>query len=149
MSIHVLLDLGGKIDSGEVGDIEGLLLHHLHHVGLLEHSPADGRAVAALVAAVVLDVEDGLRVRGGDPWQYLDGGGAFQPVLQGAWHSGPVLRTRARAGDLPRFLDVALQGLQERRGCLGHFAGEMQTSPLQTCGILYISAIRLYREFPI
>lgn len=62
-SILVLLDLGGQIDSWKVGDIEGLLRHHLHDVTLLKHSPPDGRAVAALVAGVVLDVEDGLGVR--------------------------------------------------------------------------------------
>lgn len=113
MSVHVLLDLGGKIDSGEVGDIEGLLLHHLHHVGLLEHSPADGRAVTALVAGVVLDVEDGLGVGAGDPGQDLRGGGANHPILQCAWQSRSELRIGARAGDLPRLLDVALQGLEE------------------------------------
>ena len=45
----------------EIGGGEGLLLHHLLDVGLAEEGAADGGAVAALVAGVVLDVVDGLR----------------------------------------------------------------------------------------
>lgn len=62
MSIQVLLHRNSEIGSGKVFDIEGGLLHQLLHISFLEHSPANRRAVATLVASVVLDVEDGLRV---------------------------------------------------------------------------------------
>lgn len=99
----------GEIDAGEVGDgIEGLLLHRLLDVGLGEEEAADGGAVPALVAGIVLDVEDGFGVGGGDAGLGGKGGGAEAAVLKGGGDCVPVLGVGAGAGDLPRLLEEAL-----------------------------------------
>lgn len=113
-SVNVLLDDGVEINGREVGEGEGLLLHELFDIGILQNGASDGRAVAALVAGEVLDVVDGLREGVGDDGLLLDGGGAAEAVLHGQGQCGFVLRVRARARDLPWLLHEPLQGLHHR-----------------------------------
>lgn len=104
----------GDVNRWEIGWVEGGLLgHQLLHVGFLQDSPADRRAVAALVAGEVLDIEDGGRVRGGDHGLDERGGGAEAPVVEGVWDGVAVLWRGAGPRDLPRLLDVFPQRLEQ------------------------------------
>ena len=79
--INILLDCGSKINFGEVGRVELSLLHHLLDVRFLEDGASNWRAIATLVAAAILNVEDGFGIGGGDNGFLLSSGGAKDPVL--------------------------------------------------------------------
>lgn len=97
-----------QIDTGEICDgIEGLLLHHIVDIGPGEDGAADGRAVAALVAGVVLDVEDGFGIGGGNAGLGGVSGGAEAAVLEGVGDGVTVLGVGAGAGDLPWLFEEA------------------------------------------
>lgn len=105
--IIILLNFRCQIRPRKIIGIETLLPHHPLHVGLPQHGAADGMAVAAPVAGVVLDVVHRVGVGVGDQGLGGSGGGAEDAVLGGFREGGLVLGVGAWAGDLPRLLDVA------------------------------------------
>lgn len=64
--IVILFDLSSQVNPRKVGNIKGLLLHHLLDIRLFEDSPANRGAVPALVPGEVLDVVNRLGVGAGD-----------------------------------------------------------------------------------
>lgn len=108
MGIDILLDRGRKINFGEISGFEIGLLHDLLDVRFLEDGASNWRAIATLVAAEILDVEDSFWIRGRNDGLLLCSGGAKDPVLYGARHGQSVLWIRTGAGDLPGLLDIPL-----------------------------------------
>ena len=106
--IYILLDRGSQINFGEISRVELRLLHHLLDVRFLEDGASNWRAIATLVAGVILNIKDGLGIGGRDNRFLLRTGGANDPVLYGTRDGQFVLWICTRAGDLPRLLDVAL-----------------------------------------
>ncbi|CAN1296765.1 hypothetical protein LINPERPRIM_LOCUS23243, partial [Linum perenne] len=111
--IDILLHRSDQVNGREIGDQEGILLHHLDHIGLLQNGTLDRRPVTALITDVVLDVEHGFGVGVGDDGLQSCGGGALKSVLHSFGNGRSVFWIGAGSGYLPGLLDVAPKGLEE------------------------------------
>ncbi|CAI0431352.1 unnamed protein product, partial [Linum tenue] len=111
--VDILLHRSRQINGREIGNPEGLLLHHLNNIGLLQNRALDRWTVPALIPCVVLDVENGFRFGGGHDGLQLGCGGALKAILSGFRDGMLVFRVRARSRYLPWLFNVATESLEE------------------------------------